>query len=300
MKKTQLTALFVSLVLSATLFAGCGSSDNDANSTGTGDGDGDITVSVSDAVGTPGIPGVEEPMEAFSEGLSFALTEAGDSYAVVGIGTCEDREIVIPATHEGLPVTEIGERAFKQTYRVKSVVIPRGVTRIGNYAFDQCERMTTVVIPAGVTSIGYGAFSSCKSLTRITIPEGVTCIGQKAFEECVSLTEVTIPGSVTRIEKNAFYRCIKLPAVVLPEGVEELEKMAFAGCQALTEVSLPRSLKSLYDDSFGLRGDVNFTYAGTTDEWKKVRLEDTFNYIHFPVIHCADGDFPEQWMTGKN
>ena len=47
-----------------------------------------------------------------SEGLEFARNGLEDSYAVIGIGTCEDLDIVIPAKHEGLPVTTIGERAF--------------------------------------------------------------------------------------------------------------------------------------------------------------------------------------------
>jgi hypothetical protein len=42
-----------------------------------------------------------------SEGLEYELNEDGTSYSVIGIGTCEDTDIVIPSTYEGLPVTRL-------------------------------------------------------------------------------------------------------------------------------------------------------------------------------------------------
>ena len=50
-----------------------------------------------------------------SENLAFELNEDGDGYIVYG-GTCEDTQLVIPASYNGLPVTEIGSEAFGDRY----------------------------------------------------------------------------------------------------------------------------------------------------------------------------------------
>ena len=47
-----------------------------------------------------------------SEGLEFELNDDGRSYSVVGIGTCKDTNIVIPAEYNDLPVTSIEREAF--------------------------------------------------------------------------------------------------------------------------------------------------------------------------------------------
>ena len=77
----------------------------------------------------------------------------------------------ISAEIEGLPVTSIGESAFRKCRNLTSITIPEGVTNIGNWAFSRCSSLTSIAIPESVTSIGDYAFSGCRSLTSITIPE---------------------------------------------------------------------------------------------------------------------------------
>ena len=89
--------------------------------------------------------------------------------------------VIIPGTINGLPVTGIGDSAFKSCYSVNSVTIPNSVTSIGSGAFNGCG-FTSVTIPDSVTNIGAGAFAGCASLTSITIPPGVTSIPDSMFE----------------------------------------------------------------------------------------------------------------------
>ena len=116
--------------------------------------------------------------------------------AEVTITDCEEAskgDLEIPTEFRGLPVTSIGNEAFRKCTSLTSVTIPNSVTSIGHGAFSWCQDLTSVTIPEGVTSIGDSAFSECKSLTSITIPDSVTSIGDYAFESCSSLTSISLP-----------------------------------------------------------------------------------------------------------
>ena len=60
------------------------------------------------------------------------------------------------------------------------------VTSIGNEAFRDCTGLTSITIPDSVTSIGVYAFYDCSSLSSVTIGDSVTSIGEYAFLECTS------------------------------------------------------------------------------------------------------------------
>ena len=99
-----------------------------------------------------------------------------------------EKEIIIPYTYKGLPVTSIGSRLFSGCINLTSVTIPNSVTSIGNNAFWNCTSLTSVTIGDSVTSIGSNAFHGCTSLTSIVIPSSVTSIDSYAFEDCTALT----------------------------------------------------------------------------------------------------------------
>ena len=182
-----LIALVCCLVLAAGILAAC----NNGESTQTGGR-------------TPGGEGIEPAR------LIFEKTENG--YSVTGYEGAPT-VVVIPETYEGLPVTSIGEMAFRDCSSLTSVVIPDSVTSIGDYAFAYCDGLTSVTIGEGVTSIGGWAFAACYGLTSVVIPDSVTSIGERAFAYCYGLTSVTIGDSVTSIGNPVFDGCYKLVEV---------------------------------------------------------------------------------------
>ena len=57
----------------------------------------------------------------------------------------EDSNVEIPSEIEGVPVTTIGDRAFRGRTRMTNITIPDSVTTIGEYAFLSCTNLETII-----------------------------------------------------------------------------------------------------------------------------------------------------------
>ena len=132
------------------------------------------------------ICGAPQPV---TEGLTFNLINDGTEYEV-GQSLINDTSVLIPETHNGLPVTRIGNYAFYDRPNLRSITIPDSVTSIGSSAFYACKNLTSVTLGNGVTTIDYGAFQRCYRLTSITLPATLTSIGKYGFLDCVNLVEI--------------------------------------------------------------------------------------------------------------
>ena len=122
------------------------------------------------------------------------IDEDGDrQYDSVEITNCNGsaNSISIPSKMNGLPVTRIGDSAFKQCSST-TVVIPDTVESIGSLAFNNCTDLESVIIGSNVETIGTWAFYKCSKLKSIIIPNSVTNIGSRAFSDCTKLASVTI------------------------------------------------------------------------------------------------------------
>ena len=180
-------------------------------------------------------------------------------------------------------VTSIGDDAFKNCSKLKSVTIPASVTSIGDDAFEDCSVLGSIIvaaenanyfsdengvlfnkdktalirypqgkaaapytIPASVTTIGKSAFLDSK-LTSVDIPTSVTTIGASAFKNCYGLASISIPASVTSIAEGTFGNCSSLTSVTFASGSQltTIGKEAFVGCISLTSVDIPASVTSI-------------------------------------------------------
>ena len=99
------------------------------------------------------------------------IDEFSYSYSGISIDsyTGSAEQVTIPAQIDDLPVTSIGNCAFRDCANLKSVIIPDSVTSIGDMAFSGCTSLKEIVIPNSVISIGYGAFDYCEHLEVIYI-----------------------------------------------------------------------------------------------------------------------------------
>ena len=171
----------------------------------------------------------------------------GESNTIMN-SSCYKGDISIPesVTYNGqiYSVTEIGYRAFYQSYNLSSITIPNSVTNIRNDAFMGCEKLISATIGDSVKTIGDGAFYNCGSLTTISIPNSVTKINAYAFTKCSELVSVVMGNSVRSIGHDAFKDCRSLASVNIPESITSIGSSAFQGC-GLTSLSIPNSVTKI-------------------------------------------------------
>ena len=102
-----------------------------------------------------------------SQGLAYLPSADGTYYCVEGIGTCTDTDIIIPSSHEGLPVTKIYGNGFQYKTHITSIIIPETVTYIISGAFFYCTGLTSITIPSGIKEIYANTFDYCTNLVNI-------------------------------------------------------------------------------------------------------------------------------------
>lgn len=195
-----------------------------------------------------GTVSMKKQEEIGTEGLVFTLL-ADDTYSVSGYGGT-DPDVVIPSSHQGKPVTEIGQRAFYDCDGITSVRIADSVKNIGESAFRHCDLLKRVTFGSGVETIGREAFFRCLALTSLTIPGNVKTIGKNAFEKCAGLTKLTLGNGIGEIGDYAFYQCTGLRSVTIPDSVTFLGASAFRGCDGLEQVTLGKGLKEIASSTF--------------------------------------------------
>ena len=83
------------------------------------------------------------------------------------------KKVTIPKTvtvdNVEYQVTGIKAKAFKNSKKLQSIVIPDTITEIGASSFEGCKNLKSVTIGKNVTSIGKNAFKNCKNLKKITV-----------------------------------------------------------------------------------------------------------------------------------
>jgi len=141
----------------------------------------------------------DKPELIIDNGLKYYVYS--DHSEVIGVEKIT-QSITVPPEVNGVPVTEIGKKAFDNTY-LSSVILPDTITRIDDKAFSN-TRIEKISIPSNVCVIGSNAFYNCNNLCEVSLPNSVLFIAPFAFGRCKSLMEITIPKDVREIGKYAF------------------------------------------------------------------------------------------------
>ena len=207
----------------------------------------------------------------------------------------KETAVTIPSTvtidGDEYQVTEIGNRALYNNYRITSLTLPVSLVAIGDHAFEDLN-ITSITLPSTLKTIGEGAFSYTQ-LNSIVIPEGVTSIGHKAFTWCQKIQKLELPSTLTSIGDFLIQGCGALSSVVsrLKEPVQ-VSKYAFAmsddwtdGVETITPSTatlyVPEGSKAAYEQIEGWKqfkeivegepmeakvGDLNYSYNTASDK----------------------------------
>lgn len=150
----------------------------------------------------------------------------------------------------------IGDHAFFDMKKLKSVTIVNGAGKVDNYAFGMCRSLRTVALPDSVTYIGRQAFAGT-SIGRLHIPSKLTRIGENAFYNCNKLTafdggrgaKYAVSDGV--LYNNSMTVLIKYPSkksnkiFVVPNSVRKVKWRAFDNVSKLVKLEFGTNLRTL-------------------------------------------------------
>lgn len=225
--------------------------------------------------------------------------------------------IVIPKKIQGKTVAYIGNQVFLGT-DIESLEIPDTVVSIGEEAFSNCEKLKTVKLGNSVEIIGDKAFLSCKELNEINIPASVKTIGNGAFSCCYALrgfnlgegaqftfddgilynkdktvalwvdtaknlSNYTYPATLKEFSAFFFNEHKEIKSLVIPESMMVVPNGLCAYCTSLESVTLHSKLKKISNSAF----------LGCT-ALKSMEIPSSVSAIEdfaFPIIPGKDSDF---------
>ena len=137
----------------------------------------------------------------FSKGLSYKeiTDDSGNIVAYsVAKGNCSDRNVILPAFYNKLPVTTVQRAAFKDD-----------------------DKLNSVTITSNITTIYAGAFSNCTSLKEVTIGSNVITLASQVFANCSSLETVYwYAENCYDYFTNSFSGCGKITSVIIGDNVK--------------------------------------------------------------------------------
>ena len=165
-------------------------------------------------VTTPEVTTVPEEITMPSNSLSFA--SAGDgTCTVVGIGSCTDACVVIPAySPAGDKVTTVAARALYGQKQINAIQIPATVEHIGALAFANCPNLVYISVSdqneeyCDIDGILYTSdgrelllYPPMRAGASVTISLVTTEIAEMAFYNCAYLSHVYYTGTPEQWER---------------------------------------------------------------------------------------------------
>ncbi len=131
------------------------------------------------------------------------------SYAVSGIGNCNNPNLVIPYEYNNKPIIKINNYAFKQNMNIKNVIIRENIKSMGEKVFFCCSNLISANINS--ENVGFDDFERCSSLQNVFINNNVKKIDAYAFEYCSNLTDFIITSeNIDFAAIGVFYKCTSL------------------------------------------------------------------------------------------
>lgn len=172
--------------------------------------------------------------------LLYELNAEETEYTCIGVDaeSMDCAEIIIPDTHNGLPVVAIAQNAFMQMYRLNRVTIGANIQKVGKSAFYDCPNLIEVYNRSSVAKSNLGGLKYFDKGYYATTFESQLLVDENGFVTYMDGTncclvgyvgtekELKIPNGVTKICGYVFCN-FNLEKIIIPASVQEIEYGAF-------------------------------------------------------------------------
>lgn len=181
-------------------------------------------------------------------------------------------------------VEELQERAFTDSYHLRSIALPVSIKVIHKKAFWSCVELEDIQIPTSTQRLGHSCFFRCTSLQEIVVPPSVRdSIPYQCFAYCSELQKADVEANVSIIGEAAFFECTRLQTVVLPYTTTRIEHHAFSGCSELRQLfcratTPPKVYSDTFDPSI-MDKAVLFVPDGSLEAYRQATVWRDFKYI---------------------
>lgn len=157
-------------------------------------------------------------------------------------------------------ITKIGDRAFKDNIRIKTIDIPDTVSLIDDYAFDHCTNLTRLTIPDGVTEIGTSVVGNCKKLEAIYIGKNLSKVGLYFLHLCNNLKSINVSSDnkilsdkgncLIDTKTHTLLEGCQRSVIPLDANIVSIRERAFTYRYEIEEIVIPSSVTHIAQDSF--------------------------------------------------
>ncbi len=175
-------------------------------------------------MGTPNPEDGETPSN--NDSLGFRIDSLT---SVIGIGAhAFENTSNVTELYLGSEVKYIGDYAFNKSF-VQKIAFDN-VQDIGNRAFKDCTKLRTVDIKDTTVNIGTEAFYGCNMMESIRLSQSIQYIGPGAFAECLKLRTVDLSAinQPCNISDFAFYNDIAISDIQFSNNIARLGDACFA------------------------------------------------------------------------
>ncbi len=181
-------------------------------------------------------------------------------------------------------LTTVGEGAFYECTKLKTIELPATVQTVEGYAFYNCTALASVINLGEVVTVGDAAFYN-SALTALHLDKAQT-IGDMAFaafeeigaekKTTAAYTVLTLPSAVS-IGEFAFYNG-GISSVILPASLESVGAAAFASTDKLA--------------AFEVDGANRFFFAREGVLYRKTQTEsaeEEYELVSYPTAKLGEG-----------
>lgn len=221
----------------------------------------------------------------YQDKLNLESDEKGNLYEVNGetrtpIKYHAMMSLVIPAEHEGLPVSEVAKEAFKECRFITRIVTGNSVKIIGSEAFTQCINLREITLGPLTETVGESAFSYSK-VKSINFPQKVNNIGMAPFAYCTEFDTITVheknktylaEGNCV-IERSSDTIILGCAGSVIPDSAKYIGSWSFAMCLGLKQIEM-KNIEYISPNAFML--DANL---------EKVAISEKCEYIEASAFY---------------